>query len=385
MVRDTTPASGIAAPVFLHVFPSFGIGGVPIRIATIANHFGARYRHVFVALDGDTRCADRLAPELAAQIVVPKIEKHRPLATLARIRGFLGVTPHDLLLTYNWGSVEWALVNRFTPRRPHIHFESGFGPEEATSQIRRRVLMRRFALARSSRIVVPSRVLMRLALDVWKLDPRRVSYIPNGVDLARFSAPPDPRALPALVRAPGEVIIGTVAPLRREKNVARLVRAFALMPSDQPARLVIVGDGPEQPALDALAAQLGVADRTIFAGYVAAPEKVNGLFDVFAMSSDTEQMPNTLLQAMAAGRAVAATDVGDVRDILDEENRPFVVPCDDAALGAALGRLAGDAAARARLGAINQARARETYGFDRMCAAYQDLFETSLNRAARRP
>ena len=374
-----------AAPAFLHVFPSFGIGGVPVRIATILNHFGARYRHVVVALDGDTSCSERLASTLDARLLAPGIDKRRPLATLARIRSILAATPHDLLLTYNWGSIEWALVNRFTTRRPHIHFESGFGSEEADGQIGRRVLMRRHALARSARIVVPSQVLLRLALDVWRLDPRRVSYIPNGVDVARFAAPPDPRALPMPAVAPGETVIGTLSPLRPEKNVARLLRAFARLPAGTSARLVIVGDGSERTALQSLAAELGIGGRTVFAGYVAAPEKVIGLFDVFAMSSDTEQMPNTLLQAMAAARAVAATDVGDVREMLAEDNRPFAVACDDAALAAAIAQLAADGALRARLGAENQERVRTTYAFDAMCTAYGALFEASLQRAARRP
>jgi glycosyltransferase involved in cell wall biosynthesis len=382
---EAAPASRAPAPRLLHVFPSFGIGGVPVRIATILNHFGARYRHAIVALDGDMRCRERLAPGLDAALLTPGIDKRRPLATLARIRAILAGTPHELLLTYNWGAIEWALVNRLTLRRPHVHFESGFGPEEADGQIGRRVLLRRYALARSERVVVPSQVLLRLARDVWKLDPRRVSYIPNGVDVARFAAPPNPRALPVPGRAAGEALIGTLAPLRREKNIGRLVRAFARLPAEILARLVIIGDGAERAGIEALAAELGVRDRTVFAGYIAAPETVLGLLDVFAMSSDTEQMPNTLLQAMAAGRAVAATDVGDVREILSPDNRPFVVARDDGALAAAIGRLAADPALRARLGAANQERVRTHYALDAMCAAYGALFEASLARAARLP
>lgn len=375
------PAVSGEAPVFLHVFPNFGIGGVPLRIASIINQLGPRYRHIIVSLDGVTESRAHLSPELDVRIVCPPIDKRRPIATLLQIRRMLASTPHDLLLTHSWGSVEWALVNRLLRIAPHVHFESGFALDDPDGRLRRRVIARRFGFGGADRIAVPSHKLARLAADVWKLDRQRIVYIPNGVDFARFSQPPDPRAIPGLVTNPDEVVIGTVAPLRPVKNLGRLLRAFAAVPAPR-ARLVVVGDGPERQALAALAAQLGIAGRTLFAGHIAAPEKVYGLFDVFAMSSDTEQMPNTLLQAMAAGRAVAATDVGDICDIVTPDNRPYVVPCDETSLGQAIGRLARDAGLRAWLGAANQERARSTYALEAMCATYGALFEQCLARRA---
>ena len=119
-------------------------------------------------------------------------------------------------------------------------------------------------------------------------------------------------------------MIGTVAPLRPEKNIGRLLRAFAVLECSRPLRLVVAGDGGERGSLERLAAGLGIADRVIFTGQVA-PESVLGTFDIFAMSSDTEQMPNALLEAMAASRAIAAVDVGDVKSIVCEDNREFIV------------------------------------------------------------
>jgi glycosyltransferase involved in cell wall biosynthesis len=93
------------------------------------------------------------------------------------------------------------------------------------------------------------------------------------------------------------------------------------------------------------------------------------------MSSDTEQMPNALAQAMAAGRPVAATDVGDVRDIVAEENRPFVTKLgDEPAYAAALARLIDDEALRAALGEANRRRANTVYPLPGMFAAYRALY-----------
>jgi glycosyltransferase involved in cell wall biosynthesis len=348
---------------------------VPIRIANVLNGLEARYRHTILTLDGADAARERFDSDLDVTVIDPGIDKRRPLAALARIRRQLRDLGPDLLLTYNWGAIEWALVNRFAARFDHIHFESGFGPEEATCQIPRRVWLRRIALARSRWLVVPSRTLVGIAGDVWRIDPARLRYVPNGVDCDRFAAAPEDGIAPGFEKADGELIVGTVAPLRPEKNIARLVRAFAGLGDTRRARLVIVGDGTERPGLERLARDLGIADRTVFTGYVGAPEKVFGWFDVFAISSDTEQMPNALIQAMANGRAVAGVDVGDVRHIVCPDNRPLIAPAgDDAGLGAAIAKLLDDGRLRSDLGRANAAHVREHYDQDRMFEVYAELF-----------
>ena len=112
----------------------------------------------------------------------------------------------------------------------------------------------------------------------------------------------------------------------------------------------------------------------IFTGRVA-PEAVLGTFDIFALSSDTEQMPNALLEAMAASRAVAAVDVGDVKSILCEDNRDFVAARDDeAAFAAALSRLLRDPAKRIELGRRNRERVVAAFSQARMFTAYSLIF-----------
>src|SRR5207247_220755 len=138
-------------------------------------------------------------------------------------------------------------------------------------------------------------------LTQWRVDPRKLLYLPNGIDVARFAdASPAPQP-PGFDRRPGELVLGTLAPLRPEKNLARLIRVFARIAARTPARLVICGDGSERPALQALAKDLGLAPRVAFLGNTDAAETVLKTFDVFAISSDTEQMPITVLEAMAAG------------------------------------------------------------------------------------
>jgi L-malate glycosyltransferase len=355
------------------VFPSFEIGGVPLRMVRIINHLGAQFRHTILALDNRYDAAGRFAPGIDVSFFPPRRQIRGTLhASLAAARMLQRLRP-DWLITYNWGAMDWAIANRLLSIAPHIHQEAGFGKEEADAQIRRRVLCRHWALARSAAVIVPSRRLEELARNVWKLPAGLVTYVPNGVDLARFAAPTRD-AIPGFERRPGELVIGTLAPLRPEKNVGRLLRVFARLDDRIPSRLVIAGDGIERPALERLAQHLRVAGRVVFAGQVR-PESVLGSFDVFALSSDTEQMPNALLEAMAAGCAVAAVDVGDVKAIVSEENRTFVVPRDDpAAFVAALARLLRDDTIRAGLGRKNRQRAAAEFSQEKMFARYSAIF-----------
>ena len=351
-----------AAPLVLHVFPTFEVGGAQARFATVANRLGPRLRHLIVAMDGRTGCRERLDASLDVQFPQIAIEKGDTRGNLRRFRAALREWRPDLLVTSNWGSIEWAMAAALPPRPVrHLHVEDGFGPDERDRQQPRRVWTRRLVLSRSH-TVVPSRTLERIAREIWRLPRCRVQYLPNGVDLSLV--PPEPW--------PGDgPVIGTVAALRAEKNLSRLLRAFAQ--AAPPARLMIVGDGPERAGLEALARELGVADRVRFTGHIPAPRRVIAGFDLFALSSDTEQMPLSILEAMATGLPIASTAVGDVPDMLAAENRPYAVSRDDAALAQAIGRLLGDAALRRALGAANRARAEAVFSEAAMIQGWAKL------------
>jgi len=353
-------------PLLLHVFSTFATGGPQVRFATLANHFGPAFRHAVIAMDGRLDARALLAPGLNVAFPEVPIVKGDSWRNLRSFRSLLREMRPAVLATSNWGSIEWALARRGLGIR-HLHAEDGFGPEESARQIPRRVLTRRLLL-RSATVVLPSQLLWRIARDVWRLPEARLRLLPNGVDLARFAA--DMSAAPRGDR----VVIGTVAALRREKNIARLIQAFALLPPSPPAQLVIVGDGPERSALEALARQSGVAEQIHFAGHAADPAALYRGFDIFALSSDTEQMPLSLLEAMAARLPVAATDVGDVREMVSEINRPLITSRSDAELAAAMRTLVEDAGLRRRLGAANRDRAEERYSQERMVETWRCLF-----------
>ncbi|MGN6517767.1 MAG: glycosyltransferase, partial [Rhizomicrobium sp.] len=269
--------SKIEAPiVLLSVFPSFQIGGAQVRFASLANHFGRKFRHLIISLNGGDDCMARLDPGLDVTLLPFENRKETSLGNRARLRALLKSCKPDLLITHNWGSIDWGLAN--WPRVvPHVHIEDGFGPEEAGRQLPRRVWTRRLVL-RNSMVVVPSRALRKIALDIWKLKPASVHYIPNGIDVARF-ARADIEPVLARTDVP---TMGTVAALRPEKNLFRLLDAFAVLRGQRPCKLIIAGDGSERTGLEARAVALGLEDDVLFTGYRRDTERVYAAMDVFA-------------------------------------------------------------------------------------------------------
>ena len=365
----------------LHIFPSFGMGGAQIRTIDLANNLLADMHHVIVALDGDCSAAELLNADVRHTLdrIGCRPSSRPDLGNLKAFRRLLARHRPAVLITYNWGSIEAALANRLVPLCPHLHFEDGFGQDETLGrQLPRRDWARRLALSGKSTVVVPSRTLLGIARGIWRLGSKRLRYIPNGIDCRRFAMPRRASAIPVR-QSDREILIGTVGTLRAEKNVARLLRLFAGLQSEQPLRLVIVGDGPERRSLEGLAAGLGIADRTVFTGRQRTPEDVLSQLDIFAITSDTEQMPYCLIEAMAAGLPVVATDVGDVKAMMPAASQAFVAtPDDEASLGTKLARLIARPTLRGSIGELNGKHARLRFDRRAMLDQYRDLFSRFL-------
>jgi glycosyltransferase involved in cell wall biosynthesis len=251
-------------PLLLSVFPNFDIGGPQVRFTNLINYYGVAWRHVIVSINGRDECAERISPDLDVRFIKGSKRRDALLANLLEVRRTLAAIRPDVLVTHNWGSMEWVLANR-SVGVSHVHVEDGFGPEEQSLQIRRRVLTRRMALRRST-VILPSLTLMDIARDAWRLPEARVLHVPNAIDLGRFHPP--------VSQSPyvGPPRIGTVAALRPEKNLGRLLRAARLLVDEGVAlRLEIFGDGEERANLEAQKAALGLASVVSFAGGVRDP------------------------------------------------------------------------------------------------------------------
>jgi glycosyltransferase involved in cell wall biosynthesis len=188
--------------------------------------------------------------------------------------------------------------------------------------------------------------------DSWapalRIGVGEISVIPNGVDVAAEVRPEFPSARP--------LFLGRLA---RQKGVDTLLESLV----DAPFSVDITGAGPDGEALQQLAARLGVAPRCHFTGPTREPRAALIRSSMLVLPSRSEGMPNAVLEAMAVGRAVVATDIPGTREVVVHGETGLLVPPDNPlALRAAIGRLQSDAALRTRLGTAGHLRARTHFG-----------------------
>jgi glycosyltransferase involved in cell wall biosynthesis len=176
---------------------------------------------------------------------------------------------------------------------------------------------------------------------------------------------------------PDDVLVGAVANYREVKRLDVLVDAFAVAAAKQPGLfLILIGEGPTRPSLEAQVAALGIGERVRLHGAEADPRPLFSAFDIAAHSSMSEGLPNALLEAASAGRPMVATAAGGAAEIVLDGVTGIQVPVgDSAAMAAALERLAADPALRARYGAAARELADHEFGMDRFVAEFGATYE----------
>jgi glycosyltransferase involved in cell wall biosynthesis len=366
---------------FLHIFPNFAPGGMELRVTRIINGMGPEVRHTILALLGNYDAREFIDRGIRVDCPEPPA-KANIFRSVREFRTILGKYKPDLLLTYNWGSIDAVLSAWIAGVRPIVHHECGFGAEESVRLKTRRVLARRLLLRRAFAVAVTSRTLRDISIQQFKLPPDKVRWIRTGVDGERFR--------PGLSRdwrrqagiGDEELLFGFLGGLRPEKNLGFLLRAFAAARTRN-AKLALVGDGAERSQLEQTAREAGITERVLFAGRISDPSVCLAAFDVFVLPSCTEQTSNALLEAMACGLPAVATDVGDSRELLGDAGPPVLVPSGDLqAYTEALTVLAGNTELRGRLGAANRRRCLEQYPLERMIREYEALYEAAYRAQA---
>jgi len=203
----------------------------------------------------------------------------------------------------------------------------------------------------------------------------RITVVPNGLDLSAFS----PRVLPSALRR-----VAMVANLRPGKGHDTLVEASTILLRRFPdAHFDLVGDGSERARLEEMMASRGVGGAFTFAGHVENVAQRLHQADVFTLPSESEAFPNAVLEAMASGLPVVASDVGGIRELVQHGRSGLLVPPrNPLALADAIGRLMA-APLDARAFAANGRELVEArYSFDRMVASIEHLYEQELARRA---
>jgi N-acetyl-alpha-D-glucosaminyl L-malate synthase BshA len=234
----------------------------------------------------------------------------------------------------------------------------------------------RFALEQSDAVTAVSRFLADETHLVFGIQTP-IEVIPNFVDVDRFKPGSKGRYYQ---RADGERVLVHASNFRPIKRVADIVRAFAVIQREVPARLLLVGEGPDLAHALAVASDLGCQGRIEHLGTVEAIENVLADADLFLMASESESFGLGMLEAMSCGVPCVSTDVGGVREVLGETGAltPFGQP---EALAQAALELLRDETVHRQQSAAARARAVELFASDKVVCRYVDLYRRVLARA----
>jgi glycosyltransferase involved in cell wall biosynthesis len=236
----------------------------------------------------------------------------------------------------------------------------------ATESRSQRALKRALSRRVDAHVAVGDRA-ARMLEDMVGLEPGSVRTIYNGV--------PDVPVEPAARSADGPVI-GSLGRITYQKGYDVLVRALAALPG---VSAVVVGDGPERRAIEALAGRLGVQDRFEIVGWRDDARRYLGALDIFVLPSRFEGFPLSIVEAMLAGTAVVASDIGSIAEAVVPGETGLLVPPDDPeGLAAAIRELLDDPARRRTLSEAARSRARRHFTSSVMAARYQELYEEIL-------
>jgi sugar transferase (PEP-CTERM/EpsH1 system associated) len=362
-----------------HVVLSLQPGGLENGVVNVVNGIDpARFRSSVLCL--------KVAGEFAGRIRAPGAEVHafglrqgNDLRLPWRLARHLRRQRVDVVHTRNaesffYGSIAAKLAG--VPRL--VHSEHGRTFDDRPLRFWAQRQLTRLA----DTVFALSEQLRRDLVTHIGLSADRIEVLYNGVDLSRFGSCDRTDARRRLGQDDAALVVGSVGRLVAVKNYPLLLRAVA-QPALAQATLVLVGDGPERTALQALADSLGIAGRVRFAGHRDDVAELLPAFDVFVLPSRSEGMSNTLLEAMACSVPPVASRVGGNAEIVRDGLDGLLFPSDDeAALCNALAQLVHDGTRRAHMGAASRERVMSAFDIRAMMRAYETVYERGASRIA---
>nr|CRH08076.1 Putative GT4 [Candidatus Magnetococcus massalia] len=361
-----------------HLLYRFDIGGLEsVLVELIQRLPRSHYRHSVIALTDHGAAAERLTHE---DVTLHALNKRagKDLAVWWRLYKLLRQLKPDVMHSCNLSALEGQGVAALAGVPLRIHAEHGRDSYDLDGSNAKYRLLRKLINPFIHHWVPVSHDLARWLTQSLAIAPNKVSPIINGVDLQRFNPGYGVEARRRLLAVTGwprqSKLIVTVGRLWSVKDHSNLLQAAQLL-QDPAARVIIVGDGPEQASLQQQIAQLELGGRVELLHGVEDVATLLPGADLFVLPSMAEGTPLTLLEAMAAGLPVVATGVGGVPDLVVVDETGLLVPPREApALAAALNHYLEHPELLTSHGAAGRQRAEQHYGWPHVIAQYDQLF-----------
>lgn len=381
--------SSTSPPLVLHVIHHLVIGGMENGLVNIINRMpSSAYRHAIACIEDYSDFRTRIR---RPDVEVFALHRNRVGVWPTRAALFRWCRAHRpaIVHTRNLSGLDALLPALLAGVRHRVHGEHGFDVDNLDGRQLKAALLRRLHSPLVDRYVTVSKDIERLLVDRVGIAPHRIQQIYNGVDTATFRprTPLEPRTLlPDGFAGENICVVGTVGRAQAVKDQGTLLRAFAHVRRQEPAlaadlRLVVVGGGPLQGELQALARAEGIADLAWLPGPRADVPDLLRAMDLFVLPSLNEGISNTILEAMASGVPVIATGVGGNLELVSEgATGAFFPPGDTAALARLIADAARDRERRRALGRAARATAEQRFGLEAMVASYQAVYDQLLQR-----
>lgn len=362
------------------VLHSLGIGGAEVLAAEIARRLSSRYRFVFACLDSLGPLGEQLVRD-GFRVEVLQRQPGLDWRCAFRLAKFQREERVTITHAHQYTPFFQALLGRLSYRRPPIVFtEHGrHYPDQRSSK---RVLFNRSLIRGDDRFFGVGHAVCSALVGNEGLPERRVECIYNGVNLQPFAEVANNESLRSEVRrelglVPNEFVTLQVARLNPLKDHLTALRAIErLSQRGVKARLVLAGDGEERPKIEAFIAEHNLQDRVLLLGARRDVPRLMAAADVFLLSSISEGIPLTFIEAMAAQLPIVATDVGGCAEVVLQHETGLLAPAqDDATLAEHLENLQRDAHRRRQFGLAGSQRAFESFSLDRMLDDYCDVYD----------
>lgn len=374
-----------ARPLIAHVVFRLDYGGLENGLVNLINGMpDDRFRHCVIALTEATAFRQRLHKPSVDVHALAKRPGKDPGAYWRLYRLLRRLRP-ALLHTRNIGTLDCTLLGRLAGVSACVHGEHGWDthdPDGTNIKYRR---LRRLFQPLVSRFVTVSQDLRDWLVDTVGIPAAKVTRICNGVDTARFHPRAPGERAPELAGRFDEdaVIVGSVLRFNEIKDPMNLAEAFAIAfrrmaEQGRSLALVMLGDGPLKERVLAELESAGVGNACWLPGSRDDVADLLRSFDLFVLGSRREGISNTLLEAMASGLPLVATDTGGNRELVEPRLGSLVPVGDRIALAQTICRYAGDAELRNRQGAAARAAAETRYSLAGMVDDYRQLYESVL-------
>jgi glycosyltransferase involved in cell wall biosynthesis len=238
-----------------------------------------------------------------------------------------------------------------------------------------RRLFNRYLARYTDKIVAVSEPVRADILKYDRVAPEKITVITNGVDVTRFADVDGAPVRDELGLPEDAFVVGTVGRLTEQKDQKTLLEAASRLKNIDDVRVIIIGDGPLMEELRSLSVRLGISDRTVFTGMRRDIPALLAAMNVFVLPSLWEGMPNALIEALAAGKPLIATDIPPFRAIIDSTDVAMLFPERDArSLAGAIERLQADPGLCEHLGMAARERAISRHSIQNTVDRYSELF-----------